>query len=354
MEEKRIRVEVNSDVNEFSISECNTIEEVKTKIKGIYKIEDVQLFYRESLLSDSSVYEKLLADMGTIDIKAILTNTEAQLDAQLQDACAVESVSGEDVLVPERESEKFLEEILTNKNIMEEEKELSQSIEKSIEENTAKNEIEECSTKEEQRENREVCIEEKVTLGENNEKNSPEEVVDVSALLKASFEESKKLSDNTYVEAEHESKESGDISVESVEKNRIEECDKELVSVKIAGSSKEMLVDKKLLVTVNGKLYYLKKKENTINHILVAIIPKLSAIITYGFLGMIFTFYLNKIFLVLLLSILVLYGLEKIKLRVHFRRNDRIRNIVKQVICFFSSFWLNLGHNMSVHQEESG
>ncbi|OAG29360.1 hypothetical protein NEIG_02132 [Nematocida sp. ERTm5] len=403
MEEKRIRVEVDSQVCELDAAECSTIEDIKGKIKLMYKIEDVELFHKENLLIDSQEYRKLLEGIETIDIKAILgkyrCNNLAEegleevkesaapeiAQADLDEACTISNVL-QDAITTELNQNENLQNEHKNKCIINaEEKEAAKSeeliynssvnsIEKSEIIDETKNANEKKYSEEEEdikqcasdistdlsvetvetntlevnhieQNSKPINTEEKLQEKDNNDKNTDDLFLN------------NKTEDNSMkglIDPENSIKETADSTV----KNILEE-NSEFVSIRTIETNKELFVKKSSLININGKMYYLKKKKgkksttSTLSQTMSRLLPRLSSFATYLFFAIFLTFYMNLVFLIILLVILTLFALEKIRLKVEFRRNDRFKNMLKQILCFVSSLWLNPGHNMTVYERNN-
>ncbi|KAI5171013.1 hypothetical protein NEFER03_0415 [Nematocida sp. LUAm3] len=129
-----------------------------------------------------------------------------------------------------------------------------------------------------------------------------------------------------------------------------EETKKNEEYVKIRTSSGASLsVKKNRIININGKTYVLRKKQKRKLLLFLSKLPKLSTIITYFLITALFTFYMNKIFLAILLSLTALCTLEKLKLSIGFKRGEPIKNLGKHIISFFASLFLNPGYNLTLY-----
>ncbi|KAI5155593.1 hypothetical protein NEPAR06_1974 [Nematocida parisii] len=400
MEEKRIRVEVDSQVCELDAAECNTIEDIKGKIKLMYKIEDVELFHKENLLIDSQEYRKLLEGIETIDIKAILgkyrCNNSAEegseevkesaapqiAQSDLDRACAISNVLQEAITTELNQNENS-HNMHKNKCIINaEEKETTKSEEliynygvNSIEKSEIIDETKNANEKKysEEEEDIKQCASdisadlsvetvETNTLEVNHiEQNSKPINTEEKLQEKDNTDKNRddlflnnKIEDNSMkglIDSENSIKQTADSTVENI----LEE-NSEFVSIRTIETNKELFVKKNSLININGKMYYLKKKKgkrittSTLSQTVTRLLPRLSSLTTYLFFAIFLTFYMNLVFLIILLVILTLFALEKIRLKIEFRRNDRFKNMLKQILCFISSLWLNPGHNMTVYE----
>ncbi|KAI5185824.1 hypothetical protein NEHOM01_1101 [Nematocida homosporus] len=117
------------------------------------------------------------------------------------------------------------------------------------------------------------------------------------------------------------------------------------------GTGKLYAVPRSSLVSFNGKLYMLRKRQRTSQRLqqLMSQLPQLSTILTYLVVTTLFTIYMNKIFFAILLGLLALCSLEKIRLKMEFKRSEPIKNIGKHIISFFVSILLNPGYNLTVY-----
>lgn len=269
MEERRVRVAVDSEINEFTVKECRTIEEVKDKIKAKYETDEVQLFYKEDILTDSAVYEEILKDRtDCVNIIATIKKIKKQYEQTEKTKLESEQTEQADKT---KETDKIDSTDKTNK------------------------------TK------------------ETDKTNSTKETEQTDSTDKTS----------------------------------------EVVRVRDLKTNEEYLIRKDALLTINGKTYYIRKKctiNGNINRSIVSILSKMLSkiyiISSYLVIAGFFTFYMNKMFLVFLLTILALYGLERLKISVSFRRSDGVLSFLfKQIICFVGSLWFNPGYNMNIYEE---
>ncbi|KAI5192591.1 hypothetical protein NEMIN01_2104 [Nematocida minor] len=407
MEEKIVRVEVNSDVNEFNANECRTIEEIKDKLKTKYEIEDVQLFHKERILTDSDVYMELLKG-GSVDIKAIVSKhikilektkhedskTEESMEnraaeekdgeteqvEQAENTCEDGTMNRSECSSIDREEEVQVSEDRQTTNTEEADGQIEENVES---QHTSAQE----AVKEEEGDNSadnsveisyvelddEAMQSNKEHEDEANSENN--EALETSGALAASTNEQCTVSSKEADEAQEEQEVKEASATEETKecKNKKQEIIEEtvqnsqstghpaeessLVRVKVVGKNNEyILVNRNSLVNVNGALYYLKKKEKAqynVSSLIQKILPRIYVIFSYLLIAGFLTFYMNKIFIIILLTMAVLFGLEKVRLRVEFRRNDKFKNFLKQILCFFSSLILNPGHNMNVYEREN-
>ncbi|KAI5192789.1 hypothetical protein NECID01_2080 [Nematocida sp. AWRm77] len=127
------------------------------------------------------------------------------------------------------------------------------------------------------------------------------------------------------------------------------QTERALVKVKDA-NGKVHYVRKSQLATLNGKTYFLrKKKTHKLN--LLSLLPKYSTILTYFFVGMVFSFYLNKIFIVIAVALFLLNYVEHLKVKIQFRKNESLKNFTKHCMCFFISVFLNPGYNLITYTD---
>ncbi|KAI5135404.1 hypothetical protein NEAUS06_1471 [Nematocida ausubeli] len=407
MEEKRIRVELDSEVCELDVADCSTLEDIKGKIKLMYNIEDVELFHKENLLKDAEEYTKLLEKIGQVDIKAILRRRagadsegceaseppsalHSESPLQLQDLC--ENLESVCTIIEDRSTvniineKKEAEEAKLNENFSEQEKTAKEICEgaeldsKSDEDEVVDVYESDTGTKHHESTETEGDIKQMSSDAQTECSGASVEtkVLEVNHIDEDAgpmkTEETKPLciSDGDSVESLLSSKaeENNSMNAENTNVNNLADSAtfsaighmekphiNEMVSVKIIGTSKEVFVKKSSLMTINGKVYFIKKKKktptNTLYSLLAKIVPKISSIATYLVLGIFLTFYMNKVFIILLLAILALIMLDKIRMRVEFRRNDRFKNILKQILCFVGSLFLNPGHNLSIYERST-
>lgn len=359
MEGRKVRVEVNSDINEFNSAECKTINEIKEKIKAKYETEDVELFYKENILTEPSVYEELLRDKTTdVDIKAIVKKHIKNLQKTKEEAREMRNTS-----MPIAQQGKNEETETTQTNSTEAEK--NGILEDTPQSNRTNNETNNNPSGDEKTAEPIEKPEKPVQLDEKPTESTgklPETAKETDSLVdKVKIEE--EAADAIVVETDNLKKTNKPITEKPVEtthstKKPTEPKDEttETIRVRELKTNREYLVRKNALIRINGKWYYIKKKKRlsvNINSLVGKILSRLYIMSSYLLIAGFFTLYMNKLFAVMLLTILVLYSLEKVKIRVSFRRNERLGSfILKQIVCFFSSLWLNPGHNMNVHEQE--
>lgn len=328
MEERRIRIAVNSEVSEFSVNECRTIDEVKGKIKAKYETEDadIELFYNENILTDSATYEELLVSKTEdVNIKAILKQiknlqkTEEKTKEDMEEKKKFSGVENKEINI---ESEQCTGKIRTKEHTI---------IEETKEDQNEKLEEEDKSIEETIQD-----IEEKDTVEETIE----ETIKEPSVSVDTSKEEISKIDSSSPCDRSKDTNETSNY-----------------VKVKDLRNNKEYLVKKTALININGNLYYIKKKKrvaSNVSSLVSKVLSKLYVVSTYLLIAGFFTFYMDKLFAVLLLTILALYALGRLKVHVSFRRNEeRGRFILKQIVCFFTSLFFNPGYNMSVHMQDN-
>lgn len=109
-------------------------------------------------------------------------------------------------------------------------------------------------------------------------------------------------------------------------------------------------VEKKKIISLNGKLYMLKKKKKNVIPLLFSSLSKYANIFLYLTILSILVLNMDKcvFFITLLFTILGL--LDRVSLTIAFnRKKGLIRNLAMHILSFFVSFFLNPGYNLTLH-----
>ncbi|KAH9386903.1 uncharacterized protein NEMAJ01_1799 [Nematocida major] len=417
MEEKKIRVVLDTCVKEFVISECSTLEQAKAQIMRAYNVEDIQLFHDETLLADSSMYSKILAELETVNIKAIVGIAEKQTNqpeaepeqntgASDTDAhaefrtlpCKEETAKSGPVeeahsLKADADASSVELQACLDENILSATKEEPSAPTTGLEDETQKTPsdgpivsiIEELVGEFKAPEQSSLAEQESLKekspdmLEKENDRSTlklgkTESVGEEKEILeeRSKFAPAQKLEENleppqkaaaenilganAQEELAQERLSEKIVANEADAEKKPDDSDPEesgRVRVKILSTNQICSVSKKNLLKLNGKTYYIrKKKPSAISRILKAALSRVSSIFAYAIVYIFFSVYMSRIFMAFLVCVAVLYAVEKINLHVRFRKNQRIKNALKQIACFVCSLWLNPGYNMRMHEIE--
>lgn len=126
-----------------------------------------------------------------------------------------------------------------------------------------------------------------------------------------------------------------------------ESRDSEYVRVR-CNNDKTVMVKKKDLVSIEGKTYLINKKKKLSLPRIASHITLSTTIATYLVAGILLTFYLNRIVFAVFLVIFFLKLMGKTRIFIVVNPKNRWDFLLKNVACFFLSFFMNFGYNLNV------
>jgi len=106
-------------------------------------------------------------------------------------------------------------------------------------------------------------------------------------------------------------------------------------------------VKRSQIIEVRGK-YYLLRKKKELKMDIREVLPRYSEMLTYCLMGVLLSFYLSRMFLVVSVLLFFMSYLDKIKITVRFKKGETLKNLLKHAFCFFATFFMNPGQNLII------
>ncbi|OAG30004.1 hypothetical protein NEDG_01551 [Nematocida displodere] len=114
------------------------------------------------------------------------------------------------------------------------------------------------------------------------------------------------------------------------------------------GSVKDL---NQIRVVISNRTYILHKREAKTPTI-TALLSKYSSMILYLAANALLYYYISTIYLLVISLLMFLKTLEKVRIRVTFKKGEYIKNALQHVLCYVLLLVFNLGQNLTVVREE--